>query len=129
VKVDAELLDTMPDNQPHTGCVFQVAFYGFDEGDLFAEASFAVMTPGGDIPVVTDDRYFIGYDSNAGGGSAAGLDRLVSYDLNEALYPYNTNPQQGVHVRLTVHAMGATNADTKTKTFWATGCEDVELPN
>ena len=28
--------DDHPNNQPHVGCVFQVDFYGYDEGDLDA---------------------------------------------------------------------------------------------
>lgn len=128
VKVDAEPMDTLPDNQPHAGCVFQVDFYGFDAGSLWATATFAVMTAGDDIPVLTSDPVFIGEDSNAGGGSVTGIDREVTFDLNERLYAFDTNPQQGVHVRLTVHADGASNADTKTKTFWATGCHHEDQP-
>ncbi len=43
------------------------------------------------------------------------------FDLNEALYPY-MGSGQGAHVKLTVHAEGAVNADTKYKAFWLTGC-------
>ena len=121
VKVDSQVFDTFPDNQPHTGCVFQVDFYGFDAGSLYATATFAVMTSCEDI-VVKTDTVFIGEDTNAGGGSVTGLDQEKTYDLNNDLYAYDANPNQGVHVRLTVHADGATNADTKSKTFWAKGC-------
>jgi hypothetical protein len=128
IKVDAQVFDTLPDNQPHTGCIFQVDYYGFDEGSLYATATFAVMMPTQDIPVYTD-THFIGEDSNAGGGSVAGIDQQVTYDLNEALYTYDTYPKQGIHLRLTVHADGASNADTKSKTFWATGCRHQDPDN
>ena len=36
VKVDGVVFDDHPDNEPHVGCVFQIDWYGFDEGeDLF----------------------------------------------------------------------------------------------
>ena len=120
VKVDSQEFDTLPDNEPHAGCIFQVDFYGFDAGALYATATFAVITSGDDIPVLTDHA-FIGEDSNAGGGSVTGIDQQQTYNLGDELYAHDTG--KGVHVRLTVHADGATNADTKYKTFWAMGCQ------
>ena len=32
VKVDGEEFDDHPDNEPHVGCIFQIDWYGFDEG-------------------------------------------------------------------------------------------------
>jgi hypothetical protein len=32
IKVDAQLFDAAPDDEPHVGCTFQVDFYGYDEG-------------------------------------------------------------------------------------------------
>jgi hypothetical protein len=33
IKIDDTPFDDAPDNEPHVGCVFQVDFYGYDEGD------------------------------------------------------------------------------------------------
>jgi hypothetical protein len=38
VKIDDVPFDDHPNNEPHVGCVFQVDWYGFDEGD-FSQAS------------------------------------------------------------------------------------------
>ena len=37
IKIDDVPFDDHPNNEPHVGCVFQVDFYGYDEGDLDAE--------------------------------------------------------------------------------------------
>ena len=47
VKIDGVEFDTHPDNEPHVGCVFQVDWYGFDEGDLFSHVTFEVHPPTG----------------------------------------------------------------------------------
>ncbi|HEV8374234.1 MAG TPA: hypothetical protein VGR68_13625, partial [Actinomycetota bacterium] len=39
IKVDGVPFDDAPDNEPHVGCTFQVDFYGYDEGDLFADVT------------------------------------------------------------------------------------------
>src|ERR1044072_5182545 len=77
VKIDGIDFDDLPNNEPHVGCVFQVDFYGFDEGDLDAEVSFTAQPPSGtgDIKLLTGDATVdIGEDDNSGGGSVAGLD-------------------------------------------------------
>src|SRR4029453_11982527 len=40
VKIDGVAFDDHPNNEPHVGCIFQVDFYGYDEGDLFADVTF-----------------------------------------------------------------------------------------
>jgi LPXTG-motif cell wall-anchored protein len=124
VKLDRLPFDDHPDNQPHVGCVFQVDFYGFDEGALFADVTFESHppTPTGPGPAVTllTDTVFIGEDDNSGGGSEAGLDASETYTLDfTGIEPH---PNQGFHVELTVHADGSQGADTKYKVFWVTGC-------
>ena len=47
IKIDDVVFDNHPNNEPHVGCVFQVDFYGFDEGDLFANVTFKVQPPTG----------------------------------------------------------------------------------
>jgi hypothetical protein len=120
VKIDGTPFDTSPDNEPHVGCVFQVGFYGFDEGDLSASVTFEAHPPTGQGVLLTD-TVFIGEDDASGGGSVAGLDAERSYDLNDAFAAY-TAGNQGYHVSLTVNADGSRGANTKHKTFWVTGC-------
>jgi hypothetical protein len=115
--------DTHPDNEPHVGCVFQVDFYGFDEGDLDADVTFDVWPPTGGMVTILEDTVFIGEDDNSGGGSEAGLDAEATYDLTDLLADFEPHPQQGWHVKLTVNAEGSQGADLKHKTFWVTGCE------
>jgi hypothetical protein len=100
--------------------VFQVDFYGFDEGDLVADVTFESHPPTGPVQVLLTDEVFIGEDDNAGGGSQAGLDASETYTLDFAgIQPH---PNQGFHVKLTVHADGSQGADTKHKVFWVAGC-------
>jgi hypothetical protein len=60
IKVDGVAFDDHPDNEPHVGCIFQVDFYGFDEGDLFADVTFEVHPPTGNPEVILEDVVFIG---------------------------------------------------------------------
>jgi LPXTG-motif cell wall-anchored protein len=100
--------------------VFQVDFYGFDEGDLVADVTFESHPPTGPVQALLTDEVFIGEDDNAGGGSQAGLDASATYTLDFAgIQPH---PNQGFHVKLTVHADGSQGADTKHKVFWVAGC-------
>jgi hypothetical protein len=121
IKIDDEPFDSAPDNEPHPGCVFQVDFYGFDEGSLDADVSFEAIAPtaGG---VVRTDVVPIGEDSHAGGGSEAGLDASRTYDLSADLAGIAPHPRQGWHVRLTIHADGSQGADVKHKVFWVSDC-------
>ena len=123
VKIDGEEFDDHPDNEPHVGCVFQVDFYGYDEGDLFADVTFKVQPPTGNEVILEDTDIFIGEDDNSGGGSEAGLDASKTYDLTSLLAAFEPHPQQGWHVKLTVNADGSQGADVKHKVFWVTGCE------
>ena len=121
VKVDGTPFDNAPDNQPHVGCTFQIDFYGFDQGDLNALVTFEAQAPSGSGVLLQDD-VFIGEDSNAGGGSEAGLDASQTYDLSDVVGQLKEQPHQGFHIRLTVNADGSQGATTKHKTFWVRGC-------
>jgi LPXTG-motif cell wall-anchored protein len=118
VKIDGVAFDDHPNNEPHVGCVFQVDFYGFDQGDLDATVTFTLVPPTADDDIVVDDVP-IGEDA-AGGGTD--LDASATYDLSAALDGVEPHDQQGFHVRLTVHAEGSRGADTKFKEFWIDGC-------
>jgi hypothetical protein len=123
VKIDREPFDDAPNNEPHVGCTFQVDFYGYDEGDLNAAVKFEAWAPTqreSDSQVLLTDTVFIGEDSNAGGGSIAGLDASETYTLD--LSGITPHPKQGVHVKLTINAEGSQGADVKHKVFWVTGC-------
>lgn len=119
VKIDGLAFDDHPNNEPHVGCVFQVDFYGFDEGDLNADVTFAAHPPTGTAVLLTD-VVAIGEDA-AGGGTD--LDASQTYDLSAALAGFEPHPKQGYHVKLTVNAEGSIGADTKHKVFWVTDCE------
>jgi hypothetical protein len=123
IKVDGVPFDDHPDNEPHVGCVFQIDFYGYDEGDLFADVTFEVHPPTGKPAVILTDEVFIGEDDNSGGGSEAGLDASATYDLSTLLQGFEPHPQQGWHVKLTINAEGSQGADVKYKVFWVSGCE------
>jgi hypothetical protein len=124
VKIDNEPFDDHPDNEPHVGCIFQVDWYGFDEGeDLFSHVTFEVHPPTGKPEVILEDEVFIGEDDNSGGGSEAGLDASETYDLSTLLQAFAPHPNQGWHVKLTVNNDGSQGADVKHKVFWVSGCE------
>ncbi len=123
VKIDGEDFDEHPNNEPHVGCVFQVDFYGYDEGELLADVTFEVQPPTGNEVILEDTDIFIGEDDNSGGGSEAGLDASRTYDLTDVLAAFEPHPEQGWHVKLTVHADGSQAAEVKHKVFWVTGCE------
>jgi len=119
VKIDRLEFDTHPNNQPHVGCIFQVDFYGYDEGDLDADYTFKLVPPtaGGS----TGGSVFIGQDA-AGGGTD--LDAEVTVDLSSLINSSGVDPHpiQGYHVKLTVNAEGSQGADVKHKVFWVEGC-------
>jgi LPXTG-motif cell wall-anchored protein len=123
VKIDNEPFDDHPDNEPHVGCIFQVDWYGFDEGELFSDVTFEVHPPTGKPEVILTDEVFIGGDDNSGGGSEAGLDASETYDLTTLLQAFEPHPNQGWHVKLTVNNDGSQGADVKHKVFWVSGCE------
>jgi hypothetical protein len=120
VKVDGRPFDDAPDNEPHVCCRFQIDFYGYDEGDLHATATFELVPPTGQ-GVLLVKKTFIGEDP-AGGGTD--LDASLTVNLSSRIARSGVDPQpnQGWHIRLTVHADGSIGSDVKHKTFWVTGC-------
>jgi len=119
VKIDGVEFDTHPNNQPHVGCIFQVDFYGYDEGDLEADYTFELVPPTADGS--TGGSVSIGEDA-AGGGTD--LDAEVTVDLSSLINSSGVDPHpiQGYHVKLTVNAEGSQGADVKHKVFWVEGC-------
>lgn len=124
VKIDGVEFDQTPDNQPHVGCVFEVDFYGYDEGDLYARVTFFAIPPttdGGAKVKLVSKRVFIGEDSNDGGGSIDGLDQETEFDLSSYLQSFMAD-NQGYHIKLLVNADGSQGADKKHKVFFVEEC-------
>ncbi|MGZ4487697.1 MAG: DUF7507 domain-containing protein [Nocardioides sp.] len=119
----AELGDIdSPSNDPHVGCTFRVEWYGFDQGpSIVSTVQFESWAPTADAVLNVDgpSSVFVGEDDNSGGGSAAGLDASVVYTLH---FTGDPHPQQGYHVKLTIHTPGSIGNDTKSKVFWVQGC-------
>ena len=121
VKVDGATFADTPNNEPHVGCMFRIKFFGYDEGDLYATATFKLVAPTAAAGDLFTDSTFIGGDP-AGGGKD--LDGSLIVDLSGPLAASGVSPQahQGFHIRLIVHAQGSKGADVKHKTFWVRGC-------
>jgi hypothetical protein len=127
IKIDRDdPFDDDPNNEPHVDCEFQVDFYGYDEGDLFADVTFESHPPTGPVIELLTDTVFIGEDDKSGGGSLDGLDASETYTLDfTGIEPH---PKQGFHVKLTINAEGSQGADTKHKVFWVKECKPEPSP-
>ena len=119
IKLDGVAFDDYPNNEPHVGCVFQLDFYGYDEGNYNARVAFVVKPPTGKNIPLLNDTVFIGEDP-AGGGTD--LDASRTYDIEALLQAFMAHPQQGYHVKVVVRAPGSIGADKKYKTFWVENC-------
>ena len=119
VEVDGAPFDDDAANEPHVDCVFQIDFYGYDQGDLQATYTLTIHPPSGQAAVLATGSLSIGEDA-AGGGTD--LDGSATIDLSGALAGFEPHPNQGFHVFLTIEAEGSIGADVKHKVFWVT-CE------
>jgi len=121
VKIEeGDATDEIPENDPHVGCTFKIEFRGYDEGDLNATWTLAAQPPSGDFQDIANGSVFIGEDP---AGGATDLDAVVMIDASTlALSSLYEHPQQGYHLKLTVHAEGSIGSDVKHKTFWISGC-------
>jgi hypothetical protein len=125
VKVDGLDIDSIPENAPHQGCIFQIEFRGYDQGNLNATYSLTAQPPTGHGEVVASGTTFIGEDP---AGGANDLDATVVINIDSpVLLQLFQQPQQGFHLKLTVHADGSIGNDTKFKVFWVTGCPTYPL--
>ena len=119
--------DEIPDNDPHVGCIFNIEFRGYDQGNLNATWSLDGHPPSApkDTPL-TGGTLAIGGDA---AGGANDLDGLVTVDLSQVdLSGLTEHPQQGYHLKLTVHADGSKGSDVKHKVFWVKGCTPPPPP-
>ena len=128
IKVDDAPFDDHPNNEPHVDCVFETDFYNFDQGDYYADVEFALQAPTGSGPLtVAPAQVFIGEDPAGGSDGGDDLDASQQYDLSQALAGSGAepHPQQGYHVKLTIHADGSQGADVKHKVFWVEPCGEA----
>ena len=109
ITVDGAPFDSDWNDVAHVGCVFQIEFSGFPEGDLFAEVAFASRAPSGKALLLTDG-VFLGEDAAGGTGD---LDASSTYDIG-AVVPSAT----ASHLKLTITADGR----TKSKSVWVEDC-------
>jgi hypothetical protein len=117
VKVDGVAFGAHPNNEPHVGCVFEIDFYNYDAGGLEATVTFTGQAPTGKDIILVDNDVVELQDDPAGGGTD--VDAQVQYDLSSLVGLLgDPHPQQGFHIKLTVHAEGSRGADTKHKVFW-----------
>ncbi|MBG6099081.1 hypothetical protein [Nocardioides luteus] len=114
--------DTTPNNDPHQDCKFDIEWYGFDKGDdIISKVSFELQAPtvDGELTVDGDLEVFVGEDDASGAGTEEGLDGRETYVLHSTGVPH---PEQGFHVKVTVHTPGSQGNDTKSKVFWFENC-------
>ena len=114
--------DGVPQNTPHVSCIFDIEWYGFDEGaDIISTVEFAPQAPTSDVVIsgTEPSQVFVGGDPASGAGTDSGFDGQATYTLGFTGEPH---PQQGYHVKLTVHTPGSQGADTKHKVFWVEPC-------
>jgi hypothetical protein len=131
VKIDNMPFDDDPNNEPQVDCVFQVDFYGFDEGDV-AQVTFTAHPPTSDVSgpgqvILQDSDIDVGGDDNSGGGSEAGLDASETYTLDFSSTTIEPSEQQGFHVKLEVIVTSpnsVTPVFKKHKVFWVQPCEE-----
>jgi hypothetical protein len=124
VKITAHAEDDgVPQNTPHVSCVFDIEWYGFDEGDdIVSTVEFTMKAPTRDVGLsgTEPSLVFVGGDPAGGGGKD--FDGEATYTLAFAGAP---DPEQGYHVKVTVHTPGSKGADTKHKVFWVSPCDDT----
>lgn len=121
IKIDGVALKAGQANEPHVDCRFNLEFFGYDQGNLNASISFALQAPtrrASGSQVLLTDSLPIGEDQ---AGGATDPDASQEYQLD--FTGVNPHPQQGYHVKVTIHAGGSQGADTKHKVFWVQPCE------
>src|SRR5438309_2124310 len=80
VKIEGTDIDRIPDNDPHVGCIFNIEFRGYDQGNYTATYSLDAQPPSGQGINVTSGSVFIGGDP---AGGANDLDGTVLVDLSK----------------------------------------------
>ena len=123
IKIEQVAADDVPQNNPHQSCELRVEWYGFDEGDVVeSEVSFEPQAPTADSTIGVDgtNPVFVGGDAASGAGTDTGWDGSEVYRLS---FTGDPHPQQGYHVKVTVHTPHSLGNDSKSKVFWIEPCE------
>ncbi len=117
VKIQMQDVDGIA-NDPHVPCDFQVAFFGFDEGQE-ATITFTIHPPsGGGGDVLLSETQTVSDD--AAGGGLNDPDAVFVYSGTDdfvGLFNFFAQPQQGFHVKLTIESAGVPGGK-KHKVFW-----------
>lgn len=119
VKVDGVDFDDHQNNEPHVGCVFEIDYYKFKEGDS-ATYSFELKPPTGTAALNSGSVQF-GPEAANGLVASTGPIDLSALILASGEAPH---PIQGYHVKLT----STTPNGKKFKTFWVEGCNPPPPP-
>jgi hypothetical protein len=113
--------DGIPQNTPHVSCPFDIEWYGFDQGDdIVSTVTFTMQPPTSDVGLSGTDPSQVFVGGGPVGGPGSELDGRATYTL---AFDGAADPQQGYHVKVTVHTPGSQGADTKSKVFWVTPCD------
>lgn len=116
-------VDLIPDNDPHLPCTFTVQWYGFDYGaDIISTISFALQAPtvGDGYSMTVDGPSQVPVGEDAQGGAGNDMDAEAVYTLSFTGEP---QPNQGHHVKITIHTPGSQGNDSKSKVFWVGPCQ------
>jgi hypothetical protein len=111
------------ENTAHVSCDFDIEWYGFDEGaDVVSTVVFTMQAPTGDVGLsgAEPSQVFVGGDPAGGAGND--FDGEATYTLG---FAGGADPQQGYHVKVSVHTPGSQGADTKHKVFWVQPCDET----
>jgi hypothetical protein len=114
--------DGIPQNTPHVSCVFDIEWYGFDEGaDIVSTVVFTMQAPTSDVGLsgTEPSQVFVGGDPAGGAGND--FDGEATFTLS---FTGAADPEQGYHVKVTVHTPGSQGADTKHKVLWVSPCDN-----
>ena len=119
--------DSIPNNDPHVGCTFTVEWYGFDKGaDIISTVTFEMQSP-----TRTSASSVDGPSTSSSAATRPAVrdgDRPRRPEDYTLTFDGPPHPNQGYHVKLTVHTPGSKGTDKKYKVFWVTGCAPVQPP-
>jgi hypothetical protein len=117
IKVDGVPFDDGHDNEPHVGCEFRIAFWGFD-ADQRGDITITGQAPSGS-GVVSDRKDLLVSDDAAGGGNDP--DATFTYGMSDLdLSGLKAHPKQGYHVKITFST--DTPGGVKHKVIWVQPC-------
>lgn len=121
VKIGEVDVDVTNANDPHVECIFELRFFGFDEGQT-ATITFSIHPPSGSPTELFSETTEIS-DDPAGGGQD--LDAVLEFNgADFGLENFTAHPKQGFHVKLDILT---DDGGVKHKVFWL-DCEKKHCP-